>query len=237
MIRRIASQKRHLAVTVNSESFLLFSYGDYFEPENVHWGGLRIFNDDLIHPGHGFPVHVHDEIELVTILLAGELRQRTEMLPSSRLRPGDVQALSAGRGFHHTDCNEGDGPVHFYQIGIFPRIHGLTPSLVQAAYDRSLHQNNLLPVASGQEKDGALVINADATVYLGSLDPCRMLDHTVPDGYAVFCYVTRGSLNINGVDFGTGDQARVADEYELAIGAVDHSEFVLVETFLKSRTG
>jgi len=94
MFRRVASQKRHLAVSQSSENFLLLSYGDYFEPGNVRWGGLRFFNDDLIHPACGFPLHFHDEIEIVTIVVAGEIRQRqggsAPGTPSSRRCPGPV---------------------------------------------------------------------------------------------------------------------------------------------------
>src|SRR5450756_1333365 len=87
MIRRVASQRRHLAVSQSSENFLLFSYGDYFEPGNVRWGGLRFFNDDLIHPACGFPLHFHDEIEVVTIVAAGGSASSTS---SSRRCPSPV---------------------------------------------------------------------------------------------------------------------------------------------------
>jgi len=106
MIRRIASQKRYLGASQRRESYLLFSYGDYFEPDNVRWGGLRFFNDDLLYPGGGFPLHYHDEIEVVTIVMVGEIRQRPEGQPSIRLRPGTVQVLSAGTGVRHEEVNE-----------------------------------------------------------------------------------------------------------------------------------
>ncbi|MHB8071415.1 MAG: pirin family protein [Candidatus Cryosericum sp.] len=229
MIRRIAAQKRHLEKTAACEDFLLFSWGDYFEPGNVRWGGLRFFNDDLIHPGYGFPLHFHDEIEVVTIVLAGELRQRQGTQPSVRLRPGDVQVLSSGTGVRHTETNECPGPAHVYQVGIFPRESGLVPSHVESAFGALPTPNELLAVASGQGKAGAIPMNADATVYTGSLESYHMVNHVLGSGRSAFLYLTQGALTVNGVDYESGDQARITDESEFMVGAIDHSDFVLVD--------
>ena len=156
MIRRVASQKRHLAASQSAENFLLFSYGDYFEPGNVRWGGLRFFNDDLIHPACGFPLHFHDEIEVVTIVVAGEIRQRQGVQSPIRLRPGDVQVLSAGSGVRHAEMNECPGQAHLYQVGIFPRAPGLMPTHAEASFGALPPPNELVAVASGQNKAGAI---------------------------------------------------------------------------------
>jgi len=229
MIRRIASHKRHLAASKSSENFLLFSYGDYFEPGNVRWGGLRFFNDDLIHPACGFPLHFHDEIEVVTIVVAGEVRQRQGVQPPVRLRPGDVQVLSAGTGVHHLEMNECPGQAHLYQVGIFPRAQGLMPSHTEAAFGALPPPNELVAVASGQNKAGAIPMNADATVYVASLESYRMIEYRMSANRFAFLYLTRGALTVNGVDYESGDQARIADEPEFMIGAIDHSDFVLVD--------
>jgi len=229
MIRRIASQKRHLAVSPSSENFLLFSYGDYFEPGNIRWGGLRFFNDDLLNPAGRFPLHFHDEIEVVTIVVAGEIRQRQGVQSPVRLRPGDVQVLSSGTGVRHEEMNECPGKAHFYQAGIFPRVGGLMPSHVEAAFGALPLPNELIAVASGQNKAGALPMNADATVYVGFLEPYRMIEYRMAPDRCAFLYVTRGSLTVNGVDYESGDQARIVDEPEFMVGAIDHSDFVLVD--------
>jgi redox-sensitive bicupin YhaK (pirin superfamily) len=229
MIRRIAAQKRHLAVTPDFENFLLFSSGDYFEPGNVRWGGLRLFNDDLIRPGGGFPLHFHDEVEVVTIVLAGELRQKQGNQHLVRLRAGDVQTLSSGTGVWHAETNECPEPVHFYQLGIFPRIPGSMPAHAEASFGMQQVPNALRALASGQGKEGAVPMNADATVFTGLLEPCHMIDHDLGSGRSAFVYVTRGMLTVNGVDCESGDQARIVEESGFMIGAIDRSEFVLVD--------
>lgn len=229
MIRRIASQKRHLAVSQSSENFLLFSYGDYFEPGNVRWGGLRFFNDDVIHPACGFPLHFHDEIEVVTILVAGEIRQRQGVQQPVRLRPGDVQVLSAGTGVHHMEMNECPGQAHMYQVGIFPRTKGLMPSHAEAAFGALPLPNELVAVASGQNKAGAIPMNADATVFIGSLESYRMIEYQMTMDRCAFLYLTRGALTVNGVDYEAGDQARIANEPGFMVGAIDHSDFILAD--------
>ena len=229
MIRRVASQMRHLAVSQGSEDFLLFSYGDYFEPGNVRWGGLRFFNDDLIHPACGFPLHFHDDIEVVTVVVAGELRQRQGTQAPVRLRPGDVQVMTSGSGVHHVEMNECPGQVHLYQMGIFPRVRGLMPSHTEAAFGVVPTPNQLVAVASGQNKPGAIAMSADATVFVGSLEAYQMIDYQMTPDRCAFLYLTRGALTVNGVDFESGDQARVADEPEFMVGAIDRSDFVLVD--------
>jgi redox-sensitive bicupin YhaK (pirin superfamily) len=236
MVGRIAAQKRHLVSTSAAENFLLFSWGDYFEPGNVRWGGLRFFNDDLIHPGHGFPLHFHDEIEVITIVLAGELHQRQGTQPPVRLRPGDVQVLSSGTGVRHAETNESPGPAHLYQIGIFPSTPGTMPSHAEAAFEALPVPNELLAVASGQGKAGAIPMNADATVFTGSLEPYHMIDYVLESGRSAFLYLTRGTLTVNGMDYESGDQARITDESEFMVGAIDHSDFVLVDIPTLGRT-
>ena len=229
MIRRVAAQKRHLDKTAGSEDLLLFSWGDYFELENVRWGGLRFFNDDLVHPGCGFPVHLHEHIEVVTIVLAGEVRQKQGTQSSVRLRPGDVQVLSAGTGVRHTETNECPSPAHFYQIGIFPRESGSVPSHTESTFGALPVPNELLAVASGQGKAGAIPMNADATVYTGSLEPYHMINYVLGPGRSAFLYLTQGALTVNGMDYESGDQARIMDEPEFMVGAIDHCDFVLVD--------
>lgn len=228
MIRRVASQKRYLAASPRRESYLLFSYSDYFEPDNVRWGSLRFFNDDLLYPGGSFPLHYHDEIEVVTLLLTGELRQRQEGQPSIRLRSGTVQVLSAGTGIRHEEINEFAEQVHLLQMGIFPRERGRVPSHVEGApWQRPF--NELVAIASGQGRQQAVPMNADATVYIGSLDAYRMIDYPMMPDRSAFVYVTHGALTINGVSFEVGDQARIAKESEFMIGAISHAEFVLAD--------
>jgi len=119
MILRIAAEKRHLAVSAGSRDFVLFSYGDFFEPGNIRWGSLRLMNDVLLEPGHSLPLADHDQLEVVTIVAAGEIRQRLPACSPIRLRTGDVQVLSGAMGFQHVETNGASGQTHLYQLGSF----------------------------------------------------------------------------------------------------------------------
>jgi redox-sensitive bicupin YhaK (pirin superfamily) len=175
-------------------------------------------------------MHLHEHIEVVTIVLAGEVRQKQGTQPSVRLRPGDVQVLSAGTGIRHMETNECPSPAHFYQIGIFPRESGSVPSHVESTFGALPVPNELLAIASGQGKAGAIPMNADATVYTGSLEPYHMINYVLGPSRNAFLYLTQGALTVNGMDYESGDQARIMDEPEFMVGAIDHSDFVLVDT-------
>jgi quercetin 2,3-dioxygenase len=116
-----------------------------------------------------------------------------------------------------------------YQVGIFPQAPGLMPAHAEASFGALPPPNELVAVASGQNKAGAIPMNADATVFVGSLEPYQMIEYRMTPDRRAFLYLTRGALTVNGVDYEAGDQARIADEPEFMVGAIDHSDFVLVD--------
>lgn len=229
MILRIAAEKRHLAVSAGSRDFVLFSYGDFFEPGNIRWGSLRFMNDVLLEPGHSLPLADHDQLEVVTIVAAGEVRQRLPAYPPIRLRTGDVQVLSGTMGFQHVETNGASGQTHLYQLGLFPRGEGMPLTHAERSLGTLCSPGQLVPVASGYCLEGALPMNAEATVFLGCVEACHMVERDLREAVCALVYVIRGSVTVNGVSCGTGDQARVANEPHLLVGGIDRSEFILVE--------
>ena len=229
MILRIAAEKRHLAVSAGSRDFVLFSYGDFFEPGNIRWGSLRFMNDVLLEPGHSLPPADHDQLEVVTIVVAGEVRQRLPACPPIRLRPGDAGVVSGAMGFQHVETNGTTEQAHLYQLGFFPRGNGMPLSHVERSVGTLRSPGALTPVASGCGLASALPMNTEATVFLGSVEACRMMERELQEDVSVVVYVIRGSVTVNGVSCETGDQARVANESNLLIGGIDRSEFILVE--------
>ena len=135
MIEIIKADRRHFSDFGWLKTYWLFSFSGYFDPQNIQFGALRVFNDDVVDPGTGFPTHPHEEMEIVTIVLEGEMTHADSMGNKAKIEAGDVQRMSAGAGLAHSEFNLAEKPVHFYQIWMFPDKAGLTPSYDQRHYD------------------------------------------------------------------------------------------------------
>ncbi len=228
MITKIEANKRHLAFHGWLKSFHLFSFADYFDPENVNFGSLRVFNDDWIDAQAGFGDHQHENMEIVTIVLEGELSHKDSMGNKGSINAGEVQYMSAGTTVIHSEMNLSDKPAKLYQIWIQPRLMEVTPEYSQKDFSTISKKNILLPVASGRDNGEALVINADATIALSELEAEKSIKMSVGVEYGVFVYLSKGALDINGVRFDAFDQARINGEDNIAITAITNAAFVLI---------
>jgi quercetin 2,3-dioxygenase len=229
MITKIESYKRRLAKHDWLTTYYLFSFANYFDPNNIQFGTLRVFNDDTIAPHSGFGEHQHDNMEIITIVLQGQLTHKDSMGNTGVIRAGEVQRMSAGTGVVHAEMNDGDTPVHLYQIWIFPREQNLAPSYEQKDFSNISNKNVLLPLASGLNHSGTLKINTDATVYNSELETGQSIEHKLNDNRGAFIYLQEGSLDINGTKFKEHDQARISNENKLTIIADKTSKFVLID--------
>ncbi len=230
MIQKIEAQRRHLADHGWLQTFHLFSFADYHDPENIHWGNLRVFNDDTIAGEQGFDAHDHDNMEIVTLVFDGALTHRDSMGNKGIIKAGEVQYMSAGTGVTHAEMNEGKEPVHLYQIWIFPRKQGLPPQYQQRDFTSLLRPNVLVPVASGQKREKTLTLETDATIYKCTLQKGKTIDHKSHAHQGAFVYVHSGSIMINETLFKKHDQARIQNEDHLTITAKSDSQFVLIDT-------
>lgn len=229
MIRIIPAADRNLSDFGWLKTYWLFSFADYYDPENIQFGALRVFNDDIVQPGTGFPTHPHREMEIITIVLHGEITHKDSMGNASVIRTGDVQRMSAGAGLTHSEFNLGDEPVHFYQIWIFPDESKLKPSYAQKTFDRNDWKNRLLPVASGQNRENAVTFHTDATIYRCDLDKDNEIPLKMGDTRRIFIYLAEGELDINGVRITNEDQARIDLAPEIKIKALKDSRFILID--------
>ncbi|MEE9543619.1 MAG: pirin family protein [Thermodesulfobacteriota bacterium] len=222
---------RHFSDQGWLKTFWLFSFSDYYDPDNLRHGTLRVFNDDIVEPGEGFGTHPHKEMEIVTIVLSGEITHTDSMGNAHSLKAGEVQRMSAGTGITHSEFNRSTEPLHLYQIWIIPDTSGLTPTYEQKAFDPDGSMNNLLPVVSGMGMEGALSIHSDSSIYISKLEAENGLTYEADGGRAIFIYLTSGTIEVNGERLGVCDQARliVEGETELAISAVEESSFVLID--------
>lgn len=225
----IPANKRHFTDMGWLQTYWLFSFSNYYDPANMGHGKLRVFNDDVVRPGTGFPTHPHDEMEIVTIVLKGEISHKDSMGNGGVIRAGEVQRMSAGTGLTHSEYNAADGDLHFYQIWILPDQAGLTPSYEQKKFAEANFRNVLFPLASGQGKDGAVSFHTDATIYRSQLEAGRQLVHNTSPDRKLFIYLTSGSLRVNGETLTARDQARIDDVERLELVSDKASDFILID--------
>jgi redox-sensitive bicupin YhaK (pirin superfamily) len=211
MITRIPALERHFVDLKWIEAYWLFSYGEWYDPGNVRLGKLRVFNEGLIQPREGFGLHAHEELEIVTIVLSGQLTIADDTGMRTVVHEGDVHRISAGTGIRHSEKNLSSDPARYYQIWIFPDEPGLIPSSEQKTFG-ALPQDRLLVVASGKRLPEAVLMHADATIALGRFSPGFVCDIPVAAGRCLLFYVMSGSLALNDLLLEQGDQVRVKGE-------------------------
>lgn len=230
MISAIPSAERHHGQFGWLDTHWHFSFGDYYDPKNLHWGALRVFNDDIIQGGGGFDLHPHQDMEIVTVVYEGELRHQDDLGNAGVIHPGEVQVMSAGRGIVHGEHNNSPTDlVRLLQIWIMPRHKANTPRWEQRQFDPQARVNKLLPVVSGGNIPGTLRIDQDASVYLSTLRAGNRVDHNLATNRKAYLFVVTGKIDLNGKMFRAGDQARIDRESALSIGAAEDAEFILLD--------
>ena len=229
MIEIIKATDRHFNDFQWLQTYWLFSFSSYFDPHNIQFGALRVFNDDIVQPGTGFPTHPHEEMEIITIVLAGEMTHEDSMGNKSVIKAGDVQRMSAGTGLTHSEFNLAQDPVNFYQIWIFPDMSGLEPTYDQKTFSPSQWKNKIFPVASGQNIPGTVSFHTDATIYRCDIDKDQSLVFEAVKGRRIFIYLTSGELLIDGQIIEQKDQARIDSDDPLRIKAISNADFILID--------
>lgn len=229
MHRHIPAARRHCADFGWLRTCWLFSFADYYDPDNIQFGPLRVYNDDVVAPGAGFPTHPHREMEIVTIPISGEITHADSMGNRTVIGPGDVQRMSAGTGLTHSEFNLGAEPVHFHQIWILPDKPGLTPSYDQRRHDPESWRNRLLPVASGQGIPDVVTFHTDATIYRARLEAGVEARFPVAPRRRIFVYVGEGEVDCNGLVLAPGDQGRLDQEQDILLRASRETDLVLID--------
>lgn len=228
MINIVKADNRHLKDMGWLKTYWLFSFSDYYDPSNVSHGNLRVFNDDVVQAHTGFDTHPHEEMEIISIILDGEMAHKDTMGNETIIRPNDVQRMTAGTGLFHSEKNESDRPVHFYQIWIIPDKRGLAPSYDQRSFDPALWQNRLALLASDREAEGIVTLNTEADLYRAALESSHSVSLDISAGSNAFVYLVSGSADLNGHRLQTNDQARISNTGHLEITAGESAEFILI---------
>ena len=206
-----------------------FSFASYFDPEFMQWGSLRVLNQDRIQGGGGFPRHPHQDMEIVTVVLEGELRHEDSMGNGSVIRPGDVQYMSAGTGVTHSEFNASDNePLHLLQMWVVPARPGGEPRYDQRHFTPAERQGRLALAAgpASETSPAPITIGQDARLLLGTFDASEAADLPL-SGRRAWVHVASGAVRVNGHDLGPGDGAGLVDEAELRIEGLERAEVVV----------
>ncbi len=207
-----------------------FSFGSYLDPAHVHFRALRVMNEDFVAPGQGFGTHPHENMEIVTYVLAGALEHKDSMGNGEVLRPGEFQRMSAGTGITHSEFNPSPTePVHLYQIWLFPKEKGIEPSYEQKRFAEEERQNHLRLVASSDAAENSLLIHQDTRIFLSTLESGKHVTHELASGRHAWLQVLRGSVSLNGQELQTSDGAAVSEENRLTITATEDAEILLFD--------
>jgi redox-sensitive bicupin YhaK (pirin superfamily) len=200
------------------KSYHTFAFADYFDPQHVEFGPLRVINEDRITAGTGFGTHGHRDMEIMSYVLEGELAHKDSMGNGSIIRPGDVQRMSAGSGVRHSEFNPSQqAGTHFLQIWIQPNVRNIAPSYEEKKFSAVEKRGRLRLIVSSDGTDGSVLIHQDAKVYAGLFDGGERAALTVAQGRRIYVHVARGSVVANGMALSTGDALKITDETSLSV--------------------
>jgi len=198
-----------------------FSFASYQDEEHVHFGPLRVINEDHVAAGRGFSPHPHADMEILTYVISGELAHRDSMGNGSTLRAGDTQRMGAGTGVVHSEFNSSQTePLHLMQIWLMPTHRGGEPQYGESHVAPEAKRGRLAPVAAPQGEAasvGALGWRADARLLAGLFDGEERAERPIEPGRRIYAHVVRGQIEINGVPLAGGDALKIENETRLVL--------------------
>jgi redox-sensitive bicupin YhaK (pirin superfamily) len=212
-------------------SYHSFSFAGYYNPERIHFGALRVLNDDSVAAGMGFGTHPHDNMEIISIPLSGDLRHKDSMGNETVIKQGDIQVMSAGTGISHSEMNANkDKDVKFLQIWVFPNKKNVQPRYGQITLDESKMKNNLLQVLSPNADDEGVWIHQDAWFSLGNLEKGFTGEYKLKGADSgVYAFVLEGDVTINGESLNKRDGLGISETDTLHITADADARLLLME--------
>ncbi|GAB3528032.1 pirin family protein [Pontibacter brevis] len=231
MITLITAAERHNAEVGDwLKSHYHLSFADYYDPNNVEFGPLRVFNEDIIKPHSGFPTHPHAEMEIVNIVLDGELTHKDDLGHEATVKAGSVQRITAGKGINVTETNETDNPLHVFQLWFLPNKRGLAPSYESMTLDFLDTKNNLVPLVTGQKVlENVAYMNSNSTVYYGSLGQGENYDFKTFKIRKTLIYLIDGSMLVNNMEVDKHDQVRLEFLDVVSLHGRSDARFLLID--------
>lgn len=212
------------------KTYHTFSFAHYYDPNFVHFRHLRVLNEDYIDKGMGFGDHPHNNMEIITYLIAGELKHRDNMGHESILYPGDVQVMSAGAGIVHSEFNNYDkGQTHLIQTWILPKEKNIKPRYDQKTFPGKDKIDRIVTLVSPDGRDGSLSINQDALLYSTIIMPGKTVKHPVEKNRYVWLQVIKGKVMAAGEMLTAGDGAGLSDIDMLSLEAIEETECLIFD--------
>ena len=205
-----------------------FSFADYRDPARVHFGKLRVINEDRIAPGQGFGTHPHKDMEIVTYVISGAIEHKDSMGNGTVIPAGDVQRMTAGTGVLHSEFNHSqEEELHLLQIWIFPEENNLDPGYEQTPFSRESKLNRLCLIGSRDGREGSVTIHQDVDLYASVLEDGNQVRLDGVSDRRIFIQVVSGELRVNGELISAGDGVQIRHEDTVDITALSESEFLL----------
>ncbi len=205
-----------------------FSFGSYQDPSYMGFGSLRVINEDQVMPGQGFQPHGHQDMEILSYVLDGELEHKDSIGNGSVIRPGDVQRMSAGTGIRHSEFNSSaQNAVHFLQIWILPGTLGIDPGYEQKNFTIDEKRGKLKLVGSSNGREGSVIIHQDIDVYASIVGAGDSLEHSLETDRRAWVQVARGSVNVNGEVLEAGDGAAIVQEPQVTLKGISEETELL----------
>jgi redox-sensitive bicupin YhaK (pirin superfamily) len=207
-----------------------FSFGDYRDPARVHWGNVRVWNDDIIAPATGFPPHPHRDMEIITYVREGAITHEDSLGNKGRTEAGDVQVMSAGTGIRHSEYNHEEGVTKIFQIWIIPERQGEAPVWGARPFPKGDRAGRFVILASGRAEDGdVLPIRADARLVAATLRAGESAEYALSPGRSLYLVPASGRVAVNGQPVGERDGVAIRDEAVLHVTALADAEVLLVD--------
>ncbi len=227
MIKILKSSSRGKTEIDWLDSYHSFSFSEYYNPEQMHFSFLRVINEDIIAPHNGFPMHSHQDMEIITYIISGELTHKDSLGNTQKITKGEVQLMRAGTGITHSEFNfDQNIPVHLLQIWIIPRQKGLTPSYQQKLFTQT--PNELSKIISGSPSKNILHIEQDVEIY-----SCKLINDNIRyealSGHKLWLQVVSGDISLSSNTLSAGDGASITDETKIVIKSNGNSEFLLFD--------
>ena len=212
------------------KSWHSFSFADYYDPEHMIWGNLRVINEDFIAPGQGFGTHGHRDMEIVSYVLSGRLAHRDSLGNGAEIPPGEVQRMSAGKGVRHSEFNHAETETtHFLQIWFLPVEAGIEPGYEQKPFAEAEKRGRLRLIVSPDGAEDSLSFHADAKLYAGLFDGTEQATLALDPLRKAYVHLARGRLTANGVKLEAGDALLLAEEPQLSLAEGQGAEVLVFD--------
>ena len=230
MLKIRKSQDRGQANHGWLKSFHTFSFADYFDRNHMHFGDLRVINEDFINAAQGFGKHPHQDMEIITYIISGSLQHQDSMGNSSIILPNEVQTMSAGAGVFHSEFNPSKTEkTHLLQIWILPNKKQIQPSYGQKSFANNFLKSDFVLAVSGSGRDGSIAINQDVEIFIAKFPAEKRMNFAITNNRKIWIQIISGELSVNGLILKNGDAAAIENEESIELFAKENSEFLLFD--------